>query len=109
MPGVKWHKWTPYFVEESDSLIDIWTEKVRTFLSSLPSDIVKVSSRSVKRQLTGTDKLAGRTWARVIQNVISGEPRHVPKESTGDGTVWKMEGQSLVRVTAESYGFEKIA
>ena len=107
MPGVKWHKWTPYFMEESESLIDTWTEKVRAHLNGLPRSVDKVSSRSVKASLVGTEKLSGMTWTRIMRRVLQTAPSLlIPMEHGG---VWKLEGQSLIRMTAESYGFEKTA
>ena len=99
MPGVKWHKWAPYFVEETDSLIDTWTEKVRAYLVGKD----RIASKTLKRALEA-DKLARSTWTRIIREVLEGK-HHVPKESTEDGALWKMEGSSLVRVTGARLGF----
>lgn len=47
------------------------------------------------------------TWTRVVRSAL--EQHHSSKESMGDGVVcdWWLEGQSLVRLTAERFGFVK--
>jgi hypothetical protein len=106
MPGVRWETWKPYFVPESEDLIATWARKVQDHLAGLDESVTRVSSRSLKKTLKA-DKITPRTWARVIRS-IDGKPCQGSKESMGDGTVsnWRLEGQSLVRITAETYGFK---
>ena len=41
----------PYFVPESEGLIETWASKVRVYLAGLDADVDKVSSRSIKKTL----------------------------------------------------------
>jgi hypothetical protein len=77
--------------------------KVQAYLDSLPTDVERVSSRSLKKSLLA-ESVAPRTWALIIRTVH--EQCNTSKKSTGDHCiVWRLEGQSLVRVTAQAYGF----
>jgi hypothetical protein len=44
------------------------------------------------------------TWTRIIRSVT--EQHHSSKEHMEHGVVWKLEGQSLVKVSALTYGFQ---
>ena len=98
MPGVKWTNWKPVFLPDTDSLVEQVQASVEVFLSTFKED--KISSRKLK-SLMGLGTVAPRTWARVIQQCQTSK-----KELVRGGTVqWKLVGQSLVRVSAESYCF----
>lgn len=87
----------------TDTITDQWIETIQVYLDSLPTTVKRVSSRSLKKSLHA-DSVYARTWTRIIQQVM--EQRQTSKKSIGEyGAVWKLEGQSLVRATAESYGF----
>jgi hypothetical protein len=104
MPGVTWTNWKPVFLPETDSLVETWTEKVSQFLMGYED--VRVSSRKLKT-MTAAERLTKMTWHRVIQQVTSEQYQASKREPMRDGTVcWKLQGQSLVRVSAESYGFQ---
>jgi hypothetical protein len=110
MPGVKWQTWKPYFVPESEDLVDTWTKAVIQYLSELDDDIDRVSSQSIRKTMKA-DKVAPRTWTRIIQSV--GQRSAMPlKKSMEDGVSfsWQLKGKSFVRETAERYGFtEEVA
>ena len=56
----------------------------------------KLSSRGLKRMLNA-DELAPRTWAKIVKKAI------LPS------VTWKLEGQSLIRLTAKHFGFDQEA
>ena len=100
MPGVTWKTWTPFFMQESDSLIDTWRGRVEKYLSETQED--RVSSRRLKAELKA-DKVAPDTWTRITRTVNRNVPK---KESYGELRFWwSLKGGSFVRITAESYGF----
>ena len=103
MPGVKWSTWKPLFLPETDSLVETWTKTVQDFLMGY--DGVKIGSKTLKRTVQA-EKLTESTWRRVVK--ASFLPRRCSKEEDlvrGDGVEWKLVGQSLVKQTAESFGF----
>ncbi len=106
MPGSQWHVWKPYFVEETDTVLSTWKGRVLKYLDDLPAEMEKVSSRRIKADLHA-DKVKPSTWKRIIRSAT--EQGHSPKRHMEGGPVWKLEGQSLVRVTAEKYGFQDVA
>jgi hypothetical protein len=102
MPGVTWKTWTPYFMEESDNLIDTWRGRAEKYLEELTAD--RISSRGLKKAVHA-DKVAPMTWTKVVRKVCQTEPHTLPKkDNMGKGVVWKMEGQSLVRETPIDWG-----
>lgn len=107
MPGVKWETWKPYFITESEDLIATWTKKVQAYLSSLNESVTVVSSKSLKKTLKA-DRVAPRTWTRIIQAVSQDKRQGSKEDSMGDGVYfpWCLEGRSLVKKTAEHYGFK---
>lgn len=104
MPGVTWKTWTPFYMQESDNLIDTWVGRVRKFLAELKDD--RVSSQTLKKSVHA-EKVHPSTWKLVVQGAakLVSPPK---KDHTGDCLtfVWKLEGRSLVRQTAERYGFK---
>jgi hypothetical protein len=64
MPGVVWKKWTPYFVPETEGIIETWANKVQEYLNALPEGVNRVSSRSLRKELKA-EKLAPATWTKV--------------------------------------------
>lgn len=102
MPGVVWKKWQPYFVPENEGIIETWVKTVQDYLNRLEED--SISSRRLKKEVKA-DRIAPRTWAVIIKTVS--EQCIAPKKSMGDCTVynWRLEGQSLVKQTAERFGF----
>lgn len=103
MPGVKWTNWKAVFLPETDALVEKLQIQVKEFLSTFDQD--KISRRKLKR-LMRLDTVAPRTWARVIKT-FSEQCQPSKKELVRHGTVrWKLVGQSLVRVSAESFGFK---
>ena len=51
MPGVVWKKWTPYFVPESEGLIETWATRVQTYLNHLEHEQSTISSRRLKKEV----------------------------------------------------------
>ena len=103
MPGVKWSNWKPVFLPETDGLVEITVTKVEEFLDSLEQD--KIGSKKLK-SLMGLGTVAPRTWARVIKTV-STQCQSSKKDSMRHGMVqWKLVGQSLIRASAECFGFK---
>ena len=103
MPGVTRTNWKPVFLPETDGLVDITVTKVAEFLSTLDQD--RIGSKKLK-SLMGLGMVAPRTWARVIKTV-STQCHASKRELVRGGTVeWKLVGQSLIRASAESFGFK---
>lgn len=103
MPGVKWTNWKPVFLPETDSLIEKTISQIAEFLSTFEGD--KISSRKLKKTMA-QEKISPMTWQRAVKGFC--EKDQAPKkEHMGDGSFpWKLIGSSLVRVSAESYGFK---
>lgn len=104
MPGVTWKTWTPFFMVESDNLIDAWVGRVRKHLEELSED--RISSQTL-RKAVHAESVAPTNWTKVIQKIAL-----LPKKGNmgkGQCFAWKIEGRSLVRQTAESYGFTEHA
>lgn len=91
MPSVTWKTWQPYFMKESENLMDTWVGRVVKHLDSLPAEVTRISSRKLKAEVHA-DKVAPRTCAKVTEQCTL--PK---KDNMGKGIVWEMEGQSLVR------------
>jgi hypothetical protein len=99
MPGVRWSNWKPVFLPETDSLIEKLEDQVKAFLARLSED--KISSQLLKKSLD-LNTIAPSTWTRVLQKIDHASK----KELVRDGLcLWILKGRSLVRVSAESYGF----
>lgn len=105
MPGAKWETWKPFFVKESNGLIEEWAGKVQAYLETVPETVQKVSSRSVKKALQA-DKIAPRTWAVIIKS-ISDQTCIASKDRMEHCTFrpWVLQGSSLVRLTGQHFGF----
>ena len=76
------------------------------YLSETQED--RVSSRRLKAELKA-DKVAPSTWKLIVRAAISKQVSPPEKEHMGDCLVcyeWKLDGQSLVRVMVETYGFD---
>lgn len=107
MPGVTWKTWEPFYMKETDNLIDTWVGRVRKFLAGLEND--RISSRSLKKAVHA-EKVHPSTWKLVIQGTTKQVSLSKKESNTGNCLVcaWKLEGQSLVRQTAEAYGFTEV-
>lgn len=105
MPGVRWEKWKPYFVPESEGLIVEWAEKVQTYLAGLDETVTKISSQSLRKAMQA-DKVKPDTWT-VIVRTVSERSVYAQKNMTGDygPFPWKLQGKSLVKQDAQHYGF----
>ena len=79
MPGVTWKTWTPFFMQESDSLIDTWKGRVVKYLTALPQDVDRVSSKVLKAHLKA-DKVAPMTWTRVLRAVSENQSADLRKK-----------------------------
>jgi hypothetical protein len=92
LPGATWMEWeTKNLSPLTEPVVSGLAERVSGYLGSLPEDVTRVSSRSVKKALGLTD-LPRMTWTRTA--------RHVSEHS---GT-WELDGQAFARVPAEAYG-----
>jgi hypothetical protein len=82
-----------FYLEETDNLVSTWTGRVLKYLTGLDGSIARVSSRSIKKALKA-DKVAPRTWARIIRSIPGSNKTIALKNSMGDGTVWewRLEG-----------------
>lgn len=89
-PKSRWVKMETKYVVEEVGLIAKWVKTVEEHLETELKD--KLSSRSLKRVLNGYE-LAPRTWAEIVRKASDGS------------TTWRLQGQSLVRQTAQAYGF----
>jgi hypothetical protein len=69
---MSWKTWEPFYMKESDNLVDTWTGRVRKYLEGLKED--RISSQRLKKVLPGADKIAPMTWTRIIQTVT--EKKH---------------------------------
>ena len=102
MPVVTWKTWTPFYMAESDTLIDTWAGRVKKYLSDLPETENRVSSRRLKAELKA-DKVAPDIWTRITRTVNRNAPK---KETYGELRFsWSLKGGSFVRITGETYGF----
>jgi hypothetical protein len=110
-PGARWEKYRPLFTQEEEpTLVETWSTTVLEHLSSLPREIKKISSRSLKLDV-GADEVADATWKRVMDTVIELTAKTRTESSyMGTGskrvTPWKREGRSMVRIEAGLFGFE---
>jgi hypothetical protein len=86
MPGVVWREWDPKHLASSKGVIEATAERIAAHLSSLPADVVRVSTRSLKKTLD-LSALAARTFTYAV-------------EKTAELTVfaWQLQGRSFVRV-----------
>ncbi|HNA25591.1 MAG TPA: hypothetical protein PLI01_02275 [Nitrospira sp.] len=103
MPGVRWKTWEPFYLKESDNLIDTWVGRIRKYLNDLKDN--RISSQSLKKAI-GADKVAPDTWTAIIRKIFRNVPnKEIPWENTELFT-WKMEGRSLVRETVSHFALE---
>jgi hypothetical protein len=88
------------FLPETNSLVEQVQVSVEMYLSTLEGD--KISSQQLKKNLK-LDVIAPTTWTRVLQKID-----HVSKKEPMRGglCLWRLQGRSLVRVFAESFGFK---
>lgn len=89
-------------MKESESLIDNWVGRVRNFLADFKD--ARVSSQALQKQI-GAEKVAPDTWTAIIRKIFRNDPNkeiHLGEYGTFS---WAMEGRSLVRQTAEAFGF----
>ena len=91
MPGVVWKKWEPFFVPESEGLVEVWSRKVLEYLARLEDGTI--SSRKLK-QVLKAEKVSSRTWARIIQAVC--ESCQGSKESMEVGTIGRWSLNSCI-------------
>ncbi len=85
MPGVIWKTWEP--LDESlrkSGVIQKTAERITAYLSGLSPEVVKVSSRRVKKDLN-LEEIPTRTWTHAMQNALE------------DDTRWLLDRSSLVR------------
>ena len=107
MPGAKWHAWKPFFVQETETVLSQWKGRVQKYLSDLPNEVGRMSSQALKKSVPGADRVAPRTWTRILQAVTDGYMRQAPKDNMDYGVCfWVLEGRSLVRASASYYGFQ---
>jgi hypothetical protein len=59
-----------------------------------------ISSRNLKKTMA-LEKVSPMTWKRAIKQVHASKKDHV----RGEPVQWRLQGQSLVKQTAESFGF----
>lgn len=100
-PGSTWINHQPAWIKTTGK-IDTWAETVLTYLSGLPPEIKKISSRSLKRELKA-DTLSPSTWKLIMKKVstlYSSYREQCPFPE------WRMVGSSLVRIDAEHFGFK---
>jgi hypothetical protein len=107
MPGATWHVWKPFFVQETDTVLSQWKGLVEKYLTGLPTDVGRVSSQVLKRSIQGADRVAPMSWTRILRAISGQELKHHSSKDHMDHGVclWRLEDRSLVRVTAESFGF----
>jgi hypothetical protein len=89
-PKCRWKKMETKYVVEDVGLIESWVRKVEGHLEMELKG--KISSRNLKVVLKG-DELAASTWKKIVRRV------------SDQSMIWKLDGQSLVKQTAESFGF----
>jgi len=85
MPGVVWKTWEP--IDESlkkSGVIQKTAEKITQYLSGLSPEVIKVSSRRVKKDLNLED-IPTRTWTHAMQ------------EAMNTDSTWLLDRSSLVR------------
>ncbi|MDE3050838.1 MAG: hypothetical protein KGJ48_13185, partial [Nitrospirota bacterium] len=90
--GATWERYQPRFTEASEDISSTLVQKVAAHMTTLPEDVVCVGSKTVKRCLRA-EGIARRTWSRIVRQFIDQQ------------NTWKLEGQMLVKQTAEAFGF----
>lgn len=104
MPGATWTNWKPVFLPETDSLVAQTKALIEVFLSTFEGN--KISSRKLKSTIS-QEKVSPRTWERAVKAFCLEPHQGSKKEPVRGGAVrWKLIGQSLVKVSAESFGFK---
>ncbi len=82
------------FVVEEVGLIEAWVKRVEMYLEKELRD--KLSSRKLK-EILNADDVASSTWKKVV------------RRASDQSTTWRLNGGSLVRQTAKSFGFVEAA
>jgi hypothetical protein len=103
MPGVSWTNWKSVFLPEIDGLVEKVRASIEAFLSTFKGD--KISSRKLKKTMA-QENISHMTWQRAVKAFCE-KDQASKKESMRAGSFpWKLVGSSLVRVSAESFGFK---
>ena len=115
-PKARWEAYRPRFAVVSMGVTAKWVEKVQEYLDRQPSTVKKISSRTLKVDV-GASVIAANTWTRIINQVCEQSPNvtrdhknllmgygEVPNWLS-TATPWRRDGQSVVRVDAEFFGF----
>jgi len=93
-PQSVWSKMETKFVVEEVGLIEAWVKRVEMYLEKELRD--KLSSRKLK-EILNADDVASSTWKKVV------------RRASDHSTTWRLNGGSLVRQTAKSFGFVEAA
>lgn len=88
MPLLQWAKWNPRHLVGQGKIMDV-AEQIEEYLEKTTLD--KISTSQLKKAL-GLKEIPRQTWNHALAAAL--EELH-----------WILEGRSLVRVTAETYGF----
>lgn len=88
MPGLQWVKWNPRHLVGQGKIMDV-AEQIEEHLEQMTQD--KVSTSQLRKTL-GLKEIPRQTWNHALAAALEELP-------------WELEGRSLVRVTAATYGF----
>jgi hypothetical protein len=116
-PKARWEAYRPRFAVVKLGVTGQWVEVVLEYLDQQLSNVKKISSRTLKVEV-GAVAIAASTWTRIIdqvceqssnvtrdhKNLLMGDSE-VPN-SVLTSTPWKRDGQSVVRVDGELFGFK---
>lgn len=109
LPGVSWKKWQPYFVPETEGLIETWATKIQHYLNTLPQTQDTISSRRLKKEVQA-EAVHPSTWKKIIQYVTSEKVTSSKEKNHMVECLfhnWSLQGSSLQRIALESLGFTK--
>jgi hypothetical protein len=106
-PGAKWDEYQPRFAKESKGLVSRWAPIVLKHANE--SGRERISSRDLK---AGVDaNVCGHSWSDILDEVcrlsaVGHKEYSLVSDLPYRASPWIREGRSLVRATAERYGFK---
>ena len=92
------------FLPETDALLEKTIALIAMFLSTFEGD--KISSRKLKKTMA-QEKVSPKTWQRAVRGFCEKDQASKERNIMRDGSFrWRLVGSSLVKETAESFGFK---
>jgi hypothetical protein len=106
-PGAKWDDYQPRYAKESKTLVQTWAPIVLKHANE--SGRERISSRDLKASVDAN--VCGHSWSDILDEVCRlSAVEHKEYSLVGElpyrATPWNREGRSLVKASAERYGFK---